>query len=528
MADIPILETNMGVAPDSYFQVHDTMLAHAALWSELPHDLEFLASIYGQYPKLKHLARTDILLYNWGDILATIDVWQALSQELENDAGSNGVYQEQLLRLIPVILESQAHGLRVNHERVSQAKTEYERILRDCLNRVAAFTGWPTNLGSSPQLCAYLYGERGYPKDRGKASADDANINRLRQIVGPPFDGEDEESRGGLTLEEAITRIEGGGDPVLELRAVYSSALQCLSHYIEPCLESPDGRVYPRFATHTQACGRWSTTGPPLAQLPDFLRDIICPDPGWAWIAWDWSNIEPRLKQAYTGSEYLKRVFDNGWDLHTLNFCAAFGYPIPPDLSSKTLHTSDANREWRQLVKWQGKEDIRRVFSKRLAYKLDYGGSPETAIQIPGAKQLGLTASKLRALGYAMLAADPHALVWRQRIITEAQRTRRVSTFTGRVRRLLGTDLRSIAREAINFPMQAGVSDIFNTTVIEVKRQCPWVQFAWQMHDSVYWACPVERLDATTTTLKRVAERPFTIAGRDVCFPADFKKVIYG
>ena len=528
VADMPILHSNMGVQLDSYCRIEDTMLAHASLWSELPHDLEFLASIYGQYPKLKHLAKTDLLLYNWGDVLATIDVWNALEKELANDRGSAGVYRDQLINLIPIILESQAHGLRVNGERVRQAQVEYTRIIRDSLDRVSAFTGWPTNLGSSTQLCAYLYGERGYPKDRGKSSADGANIHRLRQHVGPAFDPEDEERRGGLTLEEAIIRTESGGDPVLELRAAYSGALQCLSHYIEPCLGTGDGRIYPRFATHCQACGRWSTTCPPLAQLPDFLRDIICPDPGECWIGWDWSNIEPRLKQAYCGSEYLKRVFDNGWDLHTLNFCAAFGYPIPPDLGSRTLHTSSINESWRQLVKWQGKEDVRRVFSKRLQYKMDYGGSPETAIQIPGAKQLGMAASKLRTVGYNILQADPQAMAWRTRIISEAQRTRRVVTFTGRVRRLLGTDLRSIAREAINFPLQAGVSDIFNTTVIEVKRQCPWVRFAWQMHDSLYWAVPAERASEGLSILRQIAERPFVIEGRQVCFPADFKQVIYG
>ena len=221
-------------------------------------------------------------------------------------------------------------------------------------------------------------------------------------------------------------------------------------------------------------------------------------------------------------------MFDNGWDLHTLNFCAAFGYPIPPDLGSKTLHTSAINAEWRKQVGWQGKEDVRRVFCKRLQYKMDYGGSPETAIQIPGAKQLGMASSKLRTVGYNILQADPQAMAWRQRIVSEATRTRRVSTFMGRTRRLLGTDLRSIAREAINFPMQAGVSDIFNTTVIEVKRQCPYARYAWSMHDSIYWACPVERVDDTRQLLKDIAERPLTVEGRSVNFPADFKAVIYG
>ena len=53
LADMPVLEQAMEIVPEEYKRVDDLMLAHAVLWSEWPHDLEFLASLYGRYPKMK-------------------------------------------------------------------------------------------------------------------------------------------------------------------------------------------------------------------------------------------------------------------------------------------------------------------------------------------------------------------------------------------------------------------------------------------------------------------------------------------
>src|SRR3990167_1015070 len=55
MADMPVLKRNLGIQYHDYLRVDDTMLAHAVLWSEWPHDLGYLASLYGKYPKMKHL-----------------------------------------------------------------------------------------------------------------------------------------------------------------------------------------------------------------------------------------------------------------------------------------------------------------------------------------------------------------------------------------------------------------------------------------------------------------------------------------
>ena len=72
-ADLPILESNLHKIPKS---IEDPMQAHAVLWPDMPHDYEFVASIYGKYPKLKHLAKEDKLLYHWGDMIDLVWIWK--------------------------------------------------------------------------------------------------------------------------------------------------------------------------------------------------------------------------------------------------------------------------------------------------------------------------------------------------------------------------------------------------------------------------------------------------------------------
>src|SRR5207244_4262594 len=88
LADIPVLERNLGIKYSDYFGVEDSMLAHACLWSDWPHTLEFLASMYGKYEKMKHLSASDPSLYNWGDVIETISVFEGLQSEFRRDSMS--------------------------------------------------------------------------------------------------------------------------------------------------------------------------------------------------------------------------------------------------------------------------------------------------------------------------------------------------------------------------------------------------------------------------------------------------------
>ena len=115
LADVDCVDRNWGIAYSGYLKLHDVMLMHHTLWAELPHSLDFLASIYSYYPNLKPLgdekygglplkAKIDYMkylkslgylphepeepqphhaswLYNWGDVLVTNEALKELLQE---------------------------------------------------------------------------------------------------------------------------------------------------------------------------------------------------------------------------------------------------------------------------------------------------------------------------------------------------------------------------------------------------------------------------------------------------------------
>lgn len=522
-ADVPILEHAYGIPYCDYKHIDDTMLSHAVLWSDWPHDLEFLASIYGKHNKMKHLSTVNPGLYNAGDVVDTISAWEVIRGELNGDKRSKEIYETQSLRLIPVILKARKVGLRVNKERVAAATATYNSRLSWAQSFACAYAGWPINVGSDDQLKRVLYDVEGLPlqvlkEDKTKSTINADAIATLRQIVGPPYDPEQEEKEG-LSIEEAVKRVEEGAHPLLEARVIYAGALQILSHYLNPC-EGND-RLFPEFKIHAQASGRWSTTDPPMAQLPSDLRDIVMPDEGERWIEWDWDQIELRILAELANDEPYREAFANQYDIHTLNACAIFGLPTPPNRVDP--HKASDNEGWRRGVNWGGKDDIRRLFAKRFVYRLNYGGEPRTAGDIPGAKQLNLGPKELVAASNGYLRAHPAIRSYWGTLVAEGLKTRESRTFLGRRRRLLVDGKNSMKRLLYNHPMQGAVSDIFNLTVLSVSAACPYATFKYGMHDSQKWGVPSVRYEEAKGKMVEITHTPWRIGGRDVVLPATFK-----
>lgn len=280
-------------------------------------------------------------------------------------------------------------------------------------------------------------------------------------------------------------------------------------------------RVYPQQKIHPQTSGRWSTTDPPLAQLPKKLRNIVMPDPGWEWIKFDFDQIEPRLGAALANDVPSLEWFAKGYDYHTLNMCDFLEIPFPPVLT-KALHTNPECEEWRNRIHWEGDGDIRRKFAKSFSLRLDYGGDPASAGDVPGAKQLGFTKERLVRAANSFLAAHPAKAAYRNRIREEALRTRTIRTFNGRRRKLNG-EPEDIVREAFNHPMQGGVADIFNLTLIRIYEELAGgVRWVSGMHDAQTWACREEQYEQCKAQISEIIHRPWNVYGVQVIFPASF------
>lgn len=518
IADLTVLGKAYGITAENSYRVEDTMLLHALLWSDLPHDLGFLESLYSTRNKLKHLANTDPYLYNAGDVSTTRDAWEGLQREAESDPRTRAVYRDQSLPLINVVMKSQNRGIRVSQERVESATAETLRDIEWAEKTAVKYAGEGFNLGSAKQLQHRLYTVEGLPKQVNRSTknptVDDEAVAALRAHVGPYFDPDEP-----LTTEVAQSRIDQGAHPLLEARVLFAKARQTLSHYLNPMR----GRdvIHPTFLVHAQASGRWSTVDPPLAQLPPSLRDLLVPFVGERWIAWDWDQIELRLLAALANDEPYLEAFRKGWDIHTLNTCAAFGWAPPPERTDPHGHPD--NEEWRLEHRWQGKSDDRRTFTKTFIFRLNYGGEPGSAGDIPGVKRLGLNKKDLVDMAGAYLRSHPAIARYWNLVAHEGLRSRESRTFMGRRRRLLVWGKAAQKRILYNHPMQGGTSDIFNMTAIQVARQLPDATFVYGVCDAQTWAVPEETYDNARSTIQAILATPFHVGGRETVFTVAYK-----
>lgn len=462
-------------------RIQDDMLAHAALWSELPHTLEFLQSLYSPYEKTKHLSRINPVKYAAGDAVDTLAVWGELRGQLEADADVRGIYESQSLELVPIILRRHVLGLRVDVERARTADRELDQVTTAAERLAHAYVGWPVNVGSDDQLSHWLYAVEQQP------------VQRHKDTKRPTINAD---------AIAALRALQDEPHPLLEARVAYAEAQTLRSNYITPAVES-GGRWFPQFKIHAQATGRWSTTDPPLAQLPVDLESLIGPDPGEVWLGHDWSQIEPRLLEALCGDEDALAHWDE-------DRYERWTYAIFPGV------TQD-DPEWK----------TKRKFTKIFILRLHYFGDPRFCGDIPGAKVLGLRGPDLVRAAHRYLAARPALAAWRRRKEAELPRTREARTFLGRRRRLLATDRRALIREGGNHEMQGGVADILNTTLVEVKRALPYAELAWTKHDALWIAVPEDKVAVAEPVYRAIVTREFDVYGRRVSFPADFKQRVY-
>lgn len=517
-ADIRKLrEHRFAIAVEDHARLEDTMLADAVLHSEEDHDLGDLNRRHGKLPDYKHLRKIAPREYNAGDLVATYFVWRGIESEFALDPDAHRVYREMSIPFIALAIEGEEAGVRVNAPVALSLFSKYTEKIEQARRLAIAFTGDPTfNLGSPDQCKHWAYNVYGLPIQRarpeswgelGKATLDKDALAVLRRLQGTEWD-EGEEP----TLEQAWANIEAGGHPLLEAKYLFSGAQQRRSHYVIPCLLTEGKaeklrvvgareRIYPECRQHVQASGRHSYVGPALQQMRGETAELVTPDPGTAWVGWDWSQIEVRLLAALAGDEPYLRAFEAGDDIHELNVRTFF-----PVRGGKEL------------------EALRRRWAKAYVFRLHYRGLPENAGDIPGTRALGLDVPQLIVASEAYLGRHPAIPAFWTDVEGDADLFRTARTFMGRPRRLTSPSRNARNREASNHPMQGGVADVYVTTALLIKRAAPWARLVFGAHDAQWWQVPVEREVEFLTVAAPIVERPFTVNGRVVRFPAEFKR----
>jgi DNA polymerase I-like protein with 3'-5' exonuclease and polymerase domains len=538
IADLRVLRMHgFNVSPGMHRQLDDTMLADAAYFAEEDHDLGDIGVRVVGMPEWKDLSESHPELYNAMDLVAPMRIIERFERELwPADPRAESIYRTQSLPLLPHILEGEERGLAVDGAVAYELKDKFDRKCAEALKLGQAYLGYPINLGSPDQLAHAFYAVEKFPAQWAKHQDWDADpkvttnkdaLAELRKLHGTEWDEEVEP-----TLELADAAIEAGGNPLLEARYLYYGAQQARSHYVDPCLiwekDNVVGvldRIYPETRIHAQASGRHSIVKPPLPQIKGDNRRLFRPDPGWPFFEFDWSNIETWLLGYLAGDELILKAKADNWDTHTVNLCDLMGVSHPVD-RTKAVHTCDCINctSWRQAMKWQGADDIRRTFSKRAIFRTHYRGNPDGMGDIPGAKALGMDGARMTAAVNRYL--DLHHWIrefWKS-IEHDVDTAGVVYTWDGRPRRLTAKGVNARYREASNHPLQGGVAGIYNQTYLTIKRLLPEARFITGAYDAQTWAFPAELYDVYSQVALNVAQRHYTINGRDAFFPASVKK----
>ena len=138
-------------------KTEDTMLMHSVLWSDLPHSLEYLGSLYARTNRWKHLFRRSPRNYAGGDALGTWDVYLSLVHDMQADSQSAWVYRHAVFPLTSTIMEAEIAGLRVDQDRVQTALAYHTALQDEAEQEAQAYSGYPMNLGSPDQIGRWLY-----------------------------------------------------------------------------------------------------------------------------------------------------------------------------------------------------------------------------------------------------------------------------------------------------------------------------------------------------------------------------------
>lgn len=513
-ADLPILEQNLHRIPDRF---EDPMQAHSCLWPDMPHDYEFVASIYGKYPKLKHLSKENILLYHWGDMIDLVWIWEELKHEFSFEKGCEEKYRNQRLPLIPILLEREAMGIRVSQEKIQSKIPQYQTLSQAAQELAQAYCGFPLNLASPNQMVSYLS-----TSEATRLRSLDKDVLAVARAKAFPFDP-DEEEKQGFSVDYICSRIEHGAHPLLETRTMYAKNEKIISSYLEPLRGV--ARIYPTINIHTQNGNRHSITNPALATFPDDLRDIIVPEPGHVWIGFDWNAQEPRIQWGESGSKVFERAFTQGEDIHTTLVCELYGWEYPPD--RKDPHHHPINEEWRQAHSWGGDHDPRRVFSKNVRYECAYDSTEKAYNAQQKATRMGISPDVAKRAAEVLLNSDPELREWFRAIMREGEKTRIVRSWGGGRRVFYWADgmAKIPLNEIRNYPLQAGGADLNNLTIVEIAHTIPQAKFIYDMHDSQYWQCPQGEWRDVYAQMRPIVEQPRLIGGRMIPFPATFKVI---
>ena len=478
--DLTVL-ANYGVR--SANRLADTMLASYLLNPAQRHNLDALAQEHLGYAMLSYSTVTDDAEKNFADVAVadatryagedadiTLRLARRLLPRLE-DEGMAALFSEVETPLIPILVEMERTGIRVDPAVLAGLSDEFGGKLHRLEEEIHALAGEPFNIASPKQLQHILFDKLELPpvkKTKTGPSTDQSVLERLADKH---------------PLPEKILAYRG----FAKLRSTYVDALSKL-------IRADTGRVHTSFNQSVAATGRLSSTNPNLQNIPirteegRRIRTAFVPAPGWTLLSADYSQIELRLLAHISRDPVLTEAFRTGQDVHARTAAEIFDTDMDAVTSEQRREAKTINFG---IIYGMGAQRLARTL--RIPFKTAQEYIAQYFARYQGIKAyMDEVVASAREYGY---------------VTTLRGRRRYVPDLHSKSSQLLS----AAERVAINTPIQGTAADIIKLAMLAIAARLRVsglrARMLLQVHDELLFEVPEDETDRVGALVRESMEQ---------------------
>ncbi len=320
--------------------LYDTLLMQHLVQPDLPHDLEFVASIFTNKPIWKHLAEENTELYCCRDTDTTLQIWRQLKPLLEY-LKLTDTYFNVSVPLAKICHDMHQLGVKIDPGQIKKVREQLleqshaeEQYLPECLRehdvavnkRIAAPPGTISEKTKKPlkfisvpsskhvvpwrsdvEVGKWLYDELALPKQThaktGKVTTDKVALEKLYRLSG---------HNRGISAIRTLRSID-----------------ETLTTFAKKDMAFSGTSVHSSFNVHGTNSGRLSSSDPNLQNVPEAARCIYIPrHSDWLLLQSDYSSLENRLTAWFAKDwDRLAKFDEPGFSEH--KYAASLFFDIP-------------------------------------------------------------------------------------------------------------------------------------------------------------------------------------------------------
>lgn len=482
---------------------HDTMVAHAIAYPDLPKGLDFITSVYTREPYYKNDGKEwfkfggsdeSFWIYNAKDSLTCFIALPRLLNDLSR-MGNLETYKRQVSIIEPLvylqtlgILVDTEGTLRLSQEtdtKIKELSSEFDKMARE--NGVSGL-----NLASPKQLMSYFYMTLGHHTytNEGRPTTDDTALTRL--------------ANKGCREAKLLKGIRH----YTKLKNTYFDMVLDPDNRLR-CSMNPVGTVTGRLSSSKTIFG----TGMNQQNQPRAMRLFLLADPGHMVIEVDLSQAENHIVAYIAPDLLMQRAFEEGVDIHRQTAGLLFGIP-PEEVSDEPGSCSIGDGAHSQ-----------RYWGKTANHSLNYGlgfRSFSLRFEIPERE------SKILVNRYrSVYSGIRNYWAW---VEESLRKSRTITNPMGRRRLFLDRWGSKLFEAAYAHIPQSTVADVINERGLAlVYRDGAFRAFKLltQIHDSIVLEVPLstgfEYISNGLSKLKKSLETPLLWRGKSFVLPAEAK-----